>query len=82
MAQTYSKPIRGLVWLGQDDGFAVGAKATVEAVLSDARQETNDLANFGRKLYDLDKGGLQFAKDGLSLEIEHSSLLRLYDTPW
>jgi hypothetical protein len=82
MAQIYSKPTRGLVWLGEDAGFAAGAKAAVEAVLRDAKQETNDLADFGRKVYDSDKGGLQFAQDGLSVDIDHGSLLRLYDTPW
>ncbi|KAK3656445.1 hypothetical protein LTR22_009718 [Elasticomyces elasticus] len=56
MADIYSKATHNLIWLGEVDGFSAQARVTIDAIVDDARNETEDLVAFRRTVFDEHEG--------------------------
>ncbi|CAJ2508747.1 Uu.00g137730.m01.CDS01 [Anthostomella pinea] len=81
MADIYSKAAHGLIWLGDDDGYAHAARDCINAVYEDARGQTDNFRLLKETVYD-DTGRLRYSATGLAIDIDPAPLARLLECPW
>ncbi|EMC98505.1 hypothetical protein BAUCODRAFT_574559 [Baudoinia panamericana UAMH 10762] len=82
MAEIYSRTTHGLIWLGEDEGFAAAAKDSILAVYENARQETDGFENFMSMLIDEVLRLYRYAEKRGNLAFDHEPLLKYLGLPW
>jgi hypothetical protein len=79
MCEVYSNTFRNLVWLGESDSHTEEALATIEAILDDARQETDNLCRFFETVFDAKQNIWTISTRGMRHEPRYEHLLQLLE---
>lgn len=82
MDEVYSMASRNLVYLDYIDAAEDAIRGALDAVLQDARRDTNDFSNFLPTLKDTQTGRQLFARRGFRVPIDFTALLQLYRSAW
>lgn len=82
MAKIYSNGFRNLIYLGVIGAIEEDIRASLDAVLEDARGETNDYSDFLATAYDVDSGTHRVADHGFRGTIDFSPLSKLFASAW
>ena len=82
MADIYGMTSTNLIWLGEDDDISIEkANANISSVLKDMRNETSDFQELTKQIYGT-WGDMLYSDRGMSTDIDWSSLLRYFASPW
>ena len=81
MRDIYSNSGRNIVYLGWPDAATLPALQSVQAIIEEIREETDDLKLFESTLYH-DNGDLRYSDTGLQCHVDVEALLHLYARPW
>ena len=84
MKDIYSNSRGNLIYLGEEEATTEAAVRSVEAVLREARRETDNFRNFGSTVFDRATGLENTSKTGIreSFLIDTNALDKFYEAAW
>lgn len=81
MGRIYAHSTLNLIWLGEDEGATERALLSLQAILSDMREETNNFETVRKTLF-VDSGLSRFSPSGITEPFEVEPLLDYFSSPW